>query len=453
MFVSVRSPLVTVAADITRGKIRDGDPGALAALCERRGAAVLAYCEQVADRGHATTAAADAFARLRVAVVAPGKAPRMESDALLRHMVRRAAAWRGTNALAARAGKPVSETCAAEELGLVGYVEKSLPPADRESLDDHLVRCGGCCAALRRLEAGERAYGRPPRAPLPAGVVEELLRALVTVAPVRACGGNAAAVQEEALRLLAAGRAPAAAPAKAAPAALAPEAHAPERRPLDASPRRRPEALRKAAPAEPPAADRASRQPTAAKPAPPNPPAAKPTPARPPAADAPPAAKPAPARPSAVDTAPTAKPTRPRPTAADPAPARPPAAKPARRPRAADPAPPRPPAASPAPPLLPAADPPLPAGAALRLPTLDLRASPSRVGRRKTPVSASVALLAAAAVLGTAAVLWLSSSSGTTLLPTPSAPVSLGGTGDTSSTGNARESAVRPAPNAGASRP
>lgn len=34
-------------------RIRDGDPAALAALCERHGAAVLAFCEHVATPGHA----------------------------------------------------------------------------------------------------------------------------------------------------------------------------------------------------------------------------------------------------------------------------------------------------------------------------------------------------------------------------------------------------------------
>ncbi|MDQ3722092.1 MAG: hypothetical protein M3376_03275, partial [Actinomycetota bacterium] len=204
---------MTVPAEITPAKIRDGDPRALAALCDRRGAAVFAYCAQVAARGHAADAAADAFARLRASVVSPGEVSGVEGDALLRHMVRRAAAWRGSNAMAARDGNPVSESCAAQESELVAYVERSLSRADRVGVDEHLTQCDFCTAALRRLEAGERAFERPLRAALPLGVVEELLRALVVAAPVRACGGNAAAVREEALRLLTRDRARAAEPA------------------------------------------------------------------------------------------------------------------------------------------------------------------------------------------------------------------------------------------------
>jgi hypothetical protein len=37
--------------------VRDGDPRALAGLCEVRGPAVLAYCEVVAGRGAAAIAA------------------------------------------------------------------------------------------------------------------------------------------------------------------------------------------------------------------------------------------------------------------------------------------------------------------------------------------------------------------------------------------------------------
>lgn len=320
---------MTVAVGITKDKIRDGDPATLAALCDRRGPAVLAYCEQVAARGHATDAAADTFARLRISVVAPDGSLRMEGDALLRHIVRRAAAWYGSNAMAARNGAPVSEICAAQELVLVSYVENAMPQAARVGVDEHLGRCDGCRAALRRLEAAERAFERPPRAPLPAGVVETLLRALLTAAPVRACDGNAAAVREEALHLLMPDDARAAAPAPP-PSVKVPEAQGREREPPVTPPRRRPEAQRRAGAPSPPSPRVAPRHPPAA-------------------------------------------------------------------------------------------------GSRRDPPTLESRAPKDRARPRTPPIRPAVALLTAAAVLGAAAVLWLSSAPDATLLPAPSAPVYLGG--------------------------
>ena len=403
-----------VAADITRLTIRDGDPAALAALCERRGAAVLAYCEQVAARGQAANAAADAFARLRVAVVSPEEGPRLQADALLLHLVRRAAVTRAFDASGERDENHISETCPAQQFELVAYVEDSLPPPDRAAIEDHLVRCVGCSTSVRRLQAGERAFQRPPRAPLPVGVAEELLAALLSVAPVRACGGSAAAVQQEALRLLAgerpstSARAPAekppgdrsarppnARPARAGaparadqpvrrPAVDAAGSHAPAQRGLDWAPLRRPKPSTSAAPAAPAADATPLRAPPAMAPVPPPAPAA---PALPPATLAPdrPPATPAPDSPAAAAT-------------------------------------PSGPAARAAP---------------RRLATRDARAAIGRVRAARPPLAPGAALLTAAAVLGSAAVLWLSSSSGTTLLPTPSPPVSLGGSGDVSSSGGA----------------
>lgn len=335
---------VAVAVGISPAKLRDGDPCALAALCDLRGAAVLAYCEQVAAHGHATRAAADAFAQLRASVVAPRGVSDMQGDALLRHIVRRAAARRGSNAMAARDGNPVSESCDAQELELVAYVEGSLSRADRGDVDEHLTQCGACTAAHRRLEAAERAYERPPRAPLPGGVVEELLRALLVVAPVRACGGNVAAVQEEAMRQLTRERACAAAPAPL-PRVRVPSADRPAPRCAEAAPRPRPAAHWRAASALPPAGSAA----------------------------------------------------------------------PPRR---------------------------LPAVSRLRMPTLGARAFTGRGRGRPSPVSPAV-LLAAAAVLGTAATFWLSSSPQTSVSPTPSAPVVIGGPGGASSGETAATTSTR----------
>jgi hypothetical protein len=53
---------------VTPQGIRAGDPAALAALCERRGGAVLAYCREVCEPAAASAAAAEALACFRAAV-------------------------------------------------------------------------------------------------------------------------------------------------------------------------------------------------------------------------------------------------------------------------------------------------------------------------------------------------------------------------------------------------
>ncbi|MEJ7797027.1 MAG: zf-HC2 domain-containing protein [Solirubrobacteraceae bacterium] len=198
---------MAVAADITAARIRDGDPAALAALCERCGAAVFAYCEQVAAPGQATLAAADAFESFRIAVVAGGTLTGDEAQRLLLSMTREAAAARGVNATAARDSR-LSDSCPGEEAELLDYLEDALSPATRDGVDDHLAHCRPCATALRRLRAGNRAFERPPRASLPAHVIEELLRALLRAAPLTAHGADASAAHEQALRLLTARHAP-----------------------------------------------------------------------------------------------------------------------------------------------------------------------------------------------------------------------------------------------------
>jgi hypothetical protein len=55
---------------VTARGVRDGDPSALKALCERRGTAVLTYCEELLSGPAVSVAAADAFARFRREVIA-----------------------------------------------------------------------------------------------------------------------------------------------------------------------------------------------------------------------------------------------------------------------------------------------------------------------------------------------------------------------------------------------
>src|SRR5687768_8007389 len=80
-------------AAVTPQGVRDGDPVVLAALTERRGAAVLAYCEHVAP-GVAPAAAADAFARFRRDVVEARDPLALDPEAALLRATRLAAAAR-----------------------------------------------------------------------------------------------------------------------------------------------------------------------------------------------------------------------------------------------------------------------------------------------------------------------------------------------------------------------
>lgn len=193
---------VNVPRGITAAQIRDGEPLALAALCQRKGGAVFGYCEHVAHPGYAIEAAADAFADFRVAIDAAGEPSDREAEALLRHSTRRAAARRGVNAMAASAAGSGGKGCGGQEIKLVRYVEGGLAPAVGKVFADHVARCRSCAMAMRRLEAGERALERPPRAPLPPRVAAEILEAMVIAAPMRACGRNAAVAYQEAMRIL-----------------------------------------------------------------------------------------------------------------------------------------------------------------------------------------------------------------------------------------------------------
>ena len=193
---------MSVTATITPEKVRDGDPEALAALCEVGGAAMFAYCEHVVAPGHSINAVADAFARFRAAIVAAEELTPQDADTLLRRMTRRAAASCGVNTVAARTAALFSGTCDGQETELVDFVEGDLSLAERDVIAAHVATCDLCAVALRRLQAGERALARPPSAPLPPAFAELLLEALVVAAPVQAHDGDAARVREAALRLL-----------------------------------------------------------------------------------------------------------------------------------------------------------------------------------------------------------------------------------------------------------
>jgi hypothetical protein len=183
--------------------VRDGDPGALAELCARRGAAVLAFAEHVAAPGEAARAAADAFARFRATLVARARLEELDADALLLSATRSAALARSAHANGPldEQGEQRPEECVSFDQSLVRWIEDELPSTARERFERHVADCGDCGAMLARLEAAERAYWDPPKAPLPGAITRAIVGALATAAPVTALGGNAARVREAAERM------------------------------------------------------------------------------------------------------------------------------------------------------------------------------------------------------------------------------------------------------------
>src|SRR4051812_1302853 len=77
---------------VTPSGVRDGDPAALAGLCQARGPAVLAYSRNVAGDTAAPAAAAEAFATFRAAVHAAEDPAAINPEALLLNATRQAAA-------------------------------------------------------------------------------------------------------------------------------------------------------------------------------------------------------------------------------------------------------------------------------------------------------------------------------------------------------------------------
>ncbi|HEV2777134.1 MAG TPA: hypothetical protein VGV90_16205, partial [Solirubrobacteraceae bacterium] len=178
--------------EVTAGGIRSGEPEALAGLCKRRGGAVLVYSEHVAP-GQAGHAAADAFAQFR-ARVATADESSLDAESILLSATRHAAAARGASS---RRGADGYSECPAAAL-LVGWIEDTLPAAEREHFEQHVVSCSACVDAVARFEAAERAYEHPPEAPLPASIARQIVGALVAAAPVTALDGDVAAVREAA---------------------------------------------------------------------------------------------------------------------------------------------------------------------------------------------------------------------------------------------------------------
>jgi hypothetical protein len=174
---------------VTPQGIRAGDPAALAALCERRGGAVLAYCREVCEPAAASAAAAEALARFRAAVWAAADASDLEPERLLLSATRHAAAARARTTVEASTprrmlGRGQSVTCVRMPGLIVARAENLLGSADLDRLSRHLERCQACRATEAAFRRAERAYVATAHAPLDSSTTALLLAALAEAAPV-----------------------------------------------------------------------------------------------------------------------------------------------------------------------------------------------------------------------------------------------------------------------------
>ncbi len=158
--------------------MRDGDPAALAGLCDRRGPAVLAYCHHVAGDAAALAAAAEAFGQFRAAVHRAEDPAGINPEALLVNATRHAAAR--------HAAIVAPGHCAHVPRLLAARADRSITLADLDRLDEHLESCWTCRAPVARFKAAERAYRDPPAAPLAAEAAAVIVAAMDAAAPVRA---------------------------------------------------------------------------------------------------------------------------------------------------------------------------------------------------------------------------------------------------------------------------
>jgi hypothetical protein len=158
--------------------VRDGDPAALAGLCDRRGPAVLAYCRHVAGDAASAAAAAASFGHFRAAVFAAQDPASINPEALLVNATRHTAAQHA--GMAAPIG-----VCAVVPLLLAARADRSITLADLDRLEEHLETCWTCRAPVARFEAAERAYRNPPAEALAPETAELIIAALTAAAPLR----------------------------------------------------------------------------------------------------------------------------------------------------------------------------------------------------------------------------------------------------------------------------
>jgi hypothetical protein len=163
---------------VTPSGVRDGDPAALAGLCDARGPAVLAYSGKVAGDAAAAAAAAEAFASFRAAVYAAEDPADVNPEGLLLNATRQAAARHATVV--------AQGICAAVPRLLASRADRTITLADLDRLEEHLLTCWACRAPVERFKAAERAYRDPPDERVPPEAAQAIVAALAAAAPLRA---------------------------------------------------------------------------------------------------------------------------------------------------------------------------------------------------------------------------------------------------------------------------
>jgi hypothetical protein len=173
---------------VTPEGVRAGDRAALAALVERRGPAVVAFCTQVCGPQMADRAAAEAFARFRAAVRDAPDLKALHPEALLRGATRHAAA-----SLARQPSGPPphgklrsrgTQTCQHVPTMLAARANGALGGADLDRLARHLERCERCDALGEIFRRAELAYQDPVVDTLGTDTTSVLIDALLAVSEV-----------------------------------------------------------------------------------------------------------------------------------------------------------------------------------------------------------------------------------------------------------------------------
>lgn len=174
---------------VTPEGVRDGDPAALSGLTTRRGAAVLAYAEQVAQPGRCVDAAAEAFAQFRRAVVTADDPYDVDPERTLLRGTRFASAAVAPRELPLRVrlrgARQGPSPCELVPELLAARAESELSAADGDRLSRHLRRCAPCSAAEARFRAGERAYREAPDLPPVEFASRAIMEALLQCAPTQ----------------------------------------------------------------------------------------------------------------------------------------------------------------------------------------------------------------------------------------------------------------------------
>jgi hypothetical protein len=176
--------------------VLDGDPTALAGLCDLRGPAVVAYCDAVCGPAAAVDAAAAAFASFRATAAGATHPLAINPEALLLAKAREAAAAHAPDP-SGGSPRPDDPLCPDVPRLLARAAQGALAPAERHHLRRHLARCVPCRSAQNAQREAERAYARPPSPTLPPitrqAVIAALRHAIPPAAPPAAPPTPAAA--------------------------------------------------------------------------------------------------------------------------------------------------------------------------------------------------------------------------------------------------------------------